>query len=402
MIYKFSAKNYYSFNEPVTVSFVVDGHAPKDDSHIDGMFGQRVSLVEMVAGGNASGKTNVMRALSFLRFFIANSFSTDPTAPISLRPFGSMHDNGRPTELEVEFEAEGRYFHYFVSLTRKRILEERLREKQQRSERAVFSTIFKRKWVDSVDRHAYAGGEYFIDNTNLGVSPNALRENASAISSAYRENSEIGSLIAKYWMESVSTNVVEKGNHSEVLPRLPERVMERFFEDEELLTRVKAFLVKYDIGFSDFVEEVTDDNRRYSMRHDYSGGVGFELPLGYESAGTRQLLAVLMPILGALTSEGGVAIVDEIDANLHPNIVEDLVSLFISEGTNPNRSQLLFSSHNPLLMNLFSKYQITFTEKNDKGSTEVWRLDDMEGVRNEENYAMRYLRGAYRGVPNID
>ena len=95
------------------------------------------------------------------------------------------------------------------------------------------------------------------------------------------------------------------------------------------------------------------------------------------------------------------AIIDEFDANLHPDMVQELVSMFTDEGTNPKHAQLLFSTHSHNILSQLDKYQIILTEKDNEGQTVVWRLDDVEGVRADENYYTKYLAGAYGGVPDI-
>ena len=120
----------------------------------------------------------------------------------------------------------------------------------------------------------------------------------------------------------------------------------------------------------------------------------------YESSGTKQLFILLKTILKALAS-GGVAILDEFDVNLHPEMVLALFDLFIQPETNPNRAQLLFSTHNHMVLSKLDKYQIVLVEKGEDGKSESWRLDEVSGVRADENYYSKYIAGAYGAVPKI-
>ena len=110
---------------------------------------------------------------------------------------------------------------------------------------------------------------------------------------------------------------------------------------------------------------------------------------------------MLMYIIQVLKQPGGIAAIDELDAYLHPDIVEALVKIFMSPETNPNRAQLLFSSHSHQLLAEFDKQQIILVEKNDEGATDVWRLDDVSGVRADDNYYAKYIAGAYAAKPKI-
>ena len=100
-------------------------------------------------------------------------------------------------------------------------------------------------------------------------------------------------------------------------------------------------------------------------------------------------------------SKGGVVVLDELDVNLHSEMVLALIDLFIQPETNPKSAQLLFSTHSHLLLSKLDKYQIILVEKNGKGSSESWRLDEMSGVRADENYYSKYLAGAYGAVPRF-
>jgi AAA15 family ATPase/GTPase len=108
---------------------------------------------------------------------------------------------------------------------------------------------------------------------------------------------------------------------------------------------------------------------------------------------------LLVKILPALEN-GGLVIVDEIESALHPDLTKKLISLFESKKTNPKNAQIIFSTHqHPLIANR-TKTQIFIAEKdNIKAETELFRLDDVEGVRNDENYYHKYMAGAYGGVP---
>ena len=100
-------------------------------------------------------------------------------------------------------------------------------------------------------------------------------------------------------------------------------------------------------------------------------------------------------------ANGGVAVLDEFDVNLHPEIVLSLYELFIHPETNPENAQLFFSTHSHLVLNKLDKYQIILTEKNDKGQSESWRLDGVSGVRADDNYYAKYIAGAYGAVPEL-
>ena len=111
---------------------------------------------------------------------------------------------------------------------------------------------------------------------------------------------------------------------------------------------------------------------------------------------------MLLKIILQILVSGGIAVIDEIDASLHPDMIVALFELFISRKTNPNNAQIIFSTHSHSILNELDKYQIILTEKNSCGSCEVWRLDEMQGIRADDNYYNKYISGSYGAVPNVD
>ena len=110
------------------------------------------------------------------------------------------------------------------------------------------------------------------------------------------------------------------------------------------------------------------------------------------------LLKRLLPIL----ENGGIAVLDEFEVDLHPHMIPPLVNLFISRKTNPHNAQLLFSCHSIELMRRLDKYQVILVEKDEFGYSRVIRLDDIKGVRSDDNFYAKYDAGAYGAVPDIE
>ena len=120
----------------------------------------------------------------------------------------------------------------------------------------------------------------------------------------------------------------------------------------------------------------------------------------FHFTGKENLFNILSDILPILRT-GGVLILDEFDANLHPHMLPELIDLFLSEELNQKNAQLIFSTHHHEILNKLDKYQINILEKNrDTGSSKILRLDEL-GIRSDDNYYTKYISGAYRGVPNL-
>lgn len=395
MIHSFTCENFYSFKDKMTVEFSVGDSAPQRAGYAKGAEGTRVSLLEAVIGSNASGKTNALKVLPFMGWLIFGAYADDPDRQLPIRPFGHIYkDDTLPTSISATFSIEERLFTYDFILTRERIISEKLIETSKTNERTTKKLLFSRAWQEEKE-------EYKLKDRVFGLTLDKLRKNSSVVATAFRDKNALATLIAQYWRDSIATNVVEKGYNYLRIPRdhLTNHAIEFFFNNPEMRERVESILRRYDLGFGSFKREEVQERVFFSISHSFDSG-SLDLPLEYESSGTKQIILILRYVLRALDT-GGMAVIDELDANLHPELVEEIISMFRSTDLNPKSAQILFSSHTPTILANLDKYQITLVEKDDCGRSEIWRLDSMKGVRTDDNYYAKYIAGAYGAVPKI-
>ena len=119
-----------------------------------------------------------------------------------------------------------------------------------------------------------------------------------------------------------------------------------------------------------------------------------------ESQGTRNFFA-LFPYLNHVLNAGGVAILDEFDTDIHPLIIPEILRWFYDSKINKHNAQLIISCHSATLLETLAKEEIYFTEKNNKGETEIYGLKDIQDVRRDTNIYKKYLGGAFGAVPHI-
>lgn len=403
MIHSFSCKNFYSFGDETKVSFVVNEKAPNDFGYFKSASGTRLSKVEAVIGSNASGKTNLLKVIPFLKWLIGGSINLKPTDPIPLQPFMFDGKNEKQTDLSVEFEIDGDIYIYEVSLKISKILTEELKVKNKTKEKVTTKRIFYREWNESAS-------QYNFDDKSFGLPKgfeSSLRTNASVVGTAFLLNNKISQKVMNFW-NNVETNVDEAGWIGDRLfPNTYQQLIETliFFSDNELLKKeAEKLLSRFDIGLNELEiktqkKEKVVTSLEARAAHFLNGEKQY-LDFKYESSGTKQLFILLHAMLQAL-SKGGTVVLDELDVNLHPEMVLALIDLFIQTETNPKNAQILFSTHSHLLLSKLDKYQIILVEKNEKGSSESWRLDEMSGIRADENYYSKYLAGAYGAIPKF-
>jgi hypothetical protein len=118
-----------------------------------------------------------------------------------------------------------------------------------------------------------------------------------------------------------------------------------------------------------------------------------------ESAGTRRFFALIGPWIDILDN-GYTAFVDEIETSLHPVLVRELLKLLFCSKNNPKGAQVVFTAHNPILLDstLMRRDQIWFTEKSASGETHLYPLTDYQ-PRRDEALAKGYLAGRYGAIP---
>lgn len=394
MLRLFSVHNFFSIADTVELSLLLNKRIPKDMRSFDGQADSRLSKMIALIGANGSGKSNLLKALAFTAWFIRNSFSDiKPTEDIPFTPHFSKEN--QPTHISLEFEFESTIYAYHLSLIKKKVLHESLYIKEIR-----WNYIFKRDWDETTQTyHIKLKDTLEIDKKEA----QKVRPNASLIATAAQYNSQ---LALKLVQLPFISNVHLIGKIQYDISSLLEAA-EFFHHTPELFGKLKSLLKNWDLGLSDIVlkkQEVSSaiKDQQYVMpygTHHFNDKT-IELPFYQESSGTGSafvLLSRLLPIL----ETGGVAIIDELENDLHPHMLLAILDLFFSEKHNPKNAQLIFSTHQELVLNKLMKEQILLVEKDNTLNTNAWRLDEVEGVRSDDNFFAKYMAGAYGAVPEI-
>lgn len=383
MLWEFGFKNYYGFREGGSISFALDANCPVTISK-----GRSFTPILCVKGANASGKTSVLRAITFLAQFGRWSFNSDPEAPI---PIAEHFDNDSPTELYADFEVRGVRYLYEISLTDQKVVREAIYRK-------------KKKLTPIVER---VGLEFALLTKEFeGLRKMTLRKNASLVSTAYQY--QLPQLLDLYsFFASVVSNVsysghLYDGNELDV-------IAERLYKDPALNGFIVGFLRGIDIGLTGIsVMEREEPDPSNPDRKKKSYFVWFEhgssrrrISYFTESNGTRVLVSRLAKILTVLEN-GGLLVADEFDLHLHPFILPKLLELFVQESTNPKGGQLIFSTHDGEVLDFMGKYRTYLVNKDDNESF-AYRLDEIGGdiLRNDRSMLPLYREGRLGGTPRL-
>jgi len=415
MLIEFSVGNYRSFKDRVTFSMVAANLVSKEKSiDINNTFeiDEELKLLKSAAiyGANASGKSNLARALSFMKWFMVNSSKeTQSTDEINVEPFRlSTETEGKPSYFELAFLMDGRKYRYGFEVTQERVISEWLFYVPNIRETSLFE-----RQLDSIK----SSKVYNADGVQQRTRSNALFLSVSA-----QFNVEIAERILEWLTDklniisglhdgsylnyTVKCFMDDKADIVQLIKKLDLGISDIQVEQEDFTTdllpdempdELKKLIVKAGGGKA---TSIGISHRKFDADGNYKSIEEFDLE-SHESEGTKKVFALAEPLVTAL-KEGEILIIDEFDARLHPLISLAIVKLFNSKEANPNNAQLIFMTHDTNLLSnkIFRRDQIWFTEKNRYSATDLYSLAEYK-IRNDASFESDYIKGRYGAIPYI-
>jgi AAA15 family ATPase/GTPase len=373
--------NFHSFKEWASVSFKLDDNCPTHISNGDGF-----ARVLGVKGANASGKSNLLKALSFLSTFCTRSFSYEPGNHIA---FDSYADATSPSEFYIEFAVGKVIYLYELSATPEQVVSE-----------TIYRTKGKKQKILERNKNEIT---FAIRELQALKSMN-LRSNVSVISSAHQyELVGLGELYN--FLGSVVSNVGYGGIRPPFLDLSD--ICRVYYYDKEELAQVTEFLKACDTGITKIgiLERQSDESghgKQYlPFFHHEVDGKDFYVGHHTESNGTMALFKSLL-LYRMVLATGGVLVMDEFDINLHPLLLPKLLDLYLDPAQNKKNAQLIVSSHSTEILDYLGRYRSYLVTKRDNQSF-AFRVDEIQGdiVRNDRPMRSAYLEGKIGGVPRV-
>lgn len=417
MLLEVNIENFYSFKDRTTFSMEATKY-DNDKLPFNYIEDNRISILKgaVIFGANASGKSNLIISLKYIRHLVETSFQK------GVRDFEKFRLNGdsqnKPTSFEIKFLMENQIFRYGFKIEKTYVVEEWLYR--------TFN-IFRSREVPLFIRKRQ-NFKIFSDykkESSLIVKQDKVRENSLFLPVVAQFNGLISLSIMKWFEKLNAFSCIHNSDTFETY------TYERLSNEKEKI-KIVEFLKSADFGISGLEDEIitlkdlgiADEKKapkdmpkelidnivkgntkvakslhpKYNDNQEFLGYEGFQI--AEESDGTQTLFKLAGPILETL-EKGEILVIDELDSTFHTKMTEKIVKLFNSK-LNKNNAQLIFATHdtNLLTQNLFRRDQIWFVEKNNYGESNLFSLIDF-GIRKDTLLEKNYLDGKYGAIPYI-
>ena len=397
MVLKIEFENFFSIRDRIRIDFRaanINTTLARELSH-NVMQWKGVPVLKSVGlfGPNASGKSNILKAITFCCRMILDSYLHNEGVTFNFEPFKFDGWQKKSSKFLIDFVCENVEYEYAFELTRERILSESL----------YYYPVGRRAKVFVRD----ANGKYSF-GTGVMVKPSDVVTNTSEkklfLSCASSMNREIAQKLYRYFMNQFLLGLVNV-NDMMVLDSFNtyKRVILKALEISDTdITDIEARKEQIPApvaipGQPNLAYKLVDV-LRFKTFHRNQKDVMFDMDME-ESNGTRKLFQILIRLLDVIKNKKGI-IMDEFDMGLHTRLADFILDLIHASES----SQLLFTSHNTNLIDVrrLRRDQIVFVNKTEEGTTDVYSLYDFKDFRENMDAEKGYLQGRFDAVPYVD
>lgn len=410
MLIEFRVQNYRSLRESQELTLVASKGRELEQATFSPAPIAPIKLLRgaVLYGANASGKSNLLRAITVMRELVLGSATrVQEGEALPVTAFRLAAETlAQPTRLEIVFLYEGVRYQYGFAVDGQRVQEEWLTAYPKGSPQRWFHRALQE------DETTWTFGSH-LKGEKKGLTE-MTRANSLLVSvGAQFKNPQLGLVFA--WFRD-KLRILGGGDKAGAF------TANRSRQDSAFHAHVVTLLKAADTGITDMQIRETPlaESKRLPkallerMSPELQGAPSLEVQLLHrvsesaaavpfafdeESDGTQRHFQMAGPCVDALL-DGKVLIVDELNTNLHPHLSRSLVELFQSPEHNPRGAQLIFTTHDTTLLDpsLFRRDQVWFTEKDSGGATRLYALSDFH-PRKDEPLQRGYLAGRYGAIP---
>lgn len=413
MIVEFSVKNFRSISDLQTLSFVATNlksskeHEAVDENNICCKNDMKLLKTVGIYGANASGKSNIIKALEAFCDAISDLPSPESKLNRLAQPFLYQEDSAYTESFfQIVFILDEKKYRYGFTVKKNA-------EAATNSEKS--KEIITNEWLfGPINTNQ---GKYFIrkdltveksDALDKELTPPLEYEHALFLTHSASYNKNVCAKIRYFISNFITSKFSERQDYYRYhsIEHIDKKKLKPQFLDF-----LRSFGLDYDDMYVKKDENAAADNKTLLEKlfltktslYDKNTSVTLNMQ-DHESEGTKKLFDIAGLFLRACTLEhAGLIILDEIDSNFHPSLLIKLIRLVNNPEINKSNFQLLFTSHDTNLMDpsLMRRDQFYFTEKDHNEGTKLYSLADLKGIRNDADFAKQYLAGFYGALPQL-
>ncbi len=428
MLINFTLENWRSFRKPATFSMV----ASREKQH-----GERLARVERyklrllpvaaIYGGNASGKTNFFAALNFARNLIVRGTRPDELIPVETFRLDAKSGQ-KATRFNFELLVGDSIYEYDFAVNQERVVEERLVEVRPTTEKELFArNLDEIRFDPALNKDQFLHFAFKGTRENQLFLTNAVQQKVETFKPVYdwfkdnlvlvapdsrfepfeqflQEDSPLYSTMKKS-LELLDTGVAELGGEEtsfDSLP-LPESLRNQLRSELKEGQRLRIMSPDHErFVFTRKDGEIVA--KKLVTYHQNSGGELVKFEMAQESDGTQRVIDLLPAFLEVSAKNSAkVYVIDEVDRSLHTLLTQQLLQGYLDACSPENRSQLLLTTHDVLLMDqdLLRRDEMWVAERDAGGGSSLLSFSEYKDVRNDKDIRKSYLQGRLGGVPRL-
>lgn len=406
MILEIRLSNFFSINEEIVLDLRAANIKSKNAKALKNNLAKfdKTNVLKTVAmyGANASGKSNIIKAIRFCSIMVLNSHNHNENVLFNFKKFKFGSSNKKLSNYFIRFVNNEIEYEYSFSLMQSRIITESL----YYYPKGRITKIFNRdERLGKTKKEKYSFGS--IIKRPMDVADNTSNKTLY-ISRASQMDREIAKNVFSYFNNTFILGYL--GHNAPQIESLFNTYKQQLLEalriaDSDIIDikirKVKQQGKNFNANLEDLtlsVEDVIQDTLQINTYHKANPSVGFDL-ITEESDGTKKLFVIMLNILD-IVKNNKILLIDEIGESLHTDIIEYIFNLFRAGKS----AQLICTTHNTRFLNLtrFRKDQIYFVNKKEDASTDLYSLYDYSDFRDTMDLEKAYLQGRFDAVPFVN
>ncbi|MBR5688284.1 MAG: ATP-binding protein [Prevotella sp.] len=378
MILRFRLRNVFSFRDEITLDLqAAKIHTEKGKALSGNLFttnGEQILKSISMFGANASGKSNMMKGIKACVNMIRSSHTYNEDTTFQVAPFKFAGYDKQPSSFNIRFILDGIEYEYSFSLTQTEILTEQLYY-YPKGRRSLVFTRDETKGSDKTNVYEFRQAI----KRPMDVAVNTSRKTLF-VSRASQMDRDIAKKVFRFFTEDIVLDYKESAMPVE----------------DFLKTKKENILGILNAADSDIVDIKIKGNSLKTF-HKSDPNIAFDFDTE-ESEGTKTFFQMMLGIINVIRNDRTL-LMDGIDTNLHPHLVEYIINLF----NRSNQAQLIYTTHNTHLLNtdFQRRDQVYFVNKREDGCSELYSLYDFKDFRDNYDMEKAYLQGRFDAIPYL-